>query len=91
MNNLSTRRPACDVKGAATRHAMTKKTQLRAARAQCIARQHYEPGNQSRCLKTVWRCYVEPELGVGYRTFLNYMKTDISDLPARSVALIDHL
>ena len=35
-----------------------------------LMRQHYEPGNQARNLKQVWRCYAHPQMGIGYRTFL---------------------
>lgn len=39
-----------------------------------IARQHYEPGNQSRSLMQVWRRWVNPTMGICYRTFLRYLR-----------------
>lgn len=50
-------------------------THMRARRAREIAAEHYEQGNQSRCLKQVWRHWARPEMGVCYRTFLRYLKT----------------
>lgn len=35
---------------------------------------YYEPGNQARSLKQVWRRFVKPRMGICYRTFLNYKK-----------------
>lgn len=39
-----------------------------------LVRTHYEPGNQSRSLKQVWRRYAVPELGVCYNTFLRLVR-----------------
>ena len=39
-----------------------------------LVRAHYEPGNQSRSLKQVWRRYAVPEMGVCYNTFLRLIK-----------------
>lgn len=50
-------------------------TLCRAQRARQIAAQHYEPGNQARSLKQVWRHYARPEMGICYRTFLRYVRT----------------
>lgn len=45
--------------------------------ALALARQHYERGNQARSLKMVWRRYAFPQLGICYRTFLNYVRGEI--------------
>lgn len=44
----------------------------------CIVLLHYEPGNQSKCYKAIWRKYIEPKYGVCYRTFLNYINAPTS-------------
>lgn len=49
-------------------------TLVRAERARELMRLHYEKGNQARSLKQVWRRYAGPEMGIGYRTFLKYVK-----------------
>lgn len=50
---------------------------LRARSIQQIAARHYEPGNQRKCLKSVWRRYIQPEYGLCYRSFLNYCKVEL--------------
>ncbi len=47
---------------------------LRAKVLQEIAKQHYEPGRQDRCLKWVWRRHIYPAYGICYRTFLRCLK-----------------
>ncbi len=47
-----------------------KSTLTRITRLKSLTRQYYEPGNQSRCYKFVWRRYVYPEFGIHYRTYL---------------------
>lgn len=49
-------------------------TMVRRTEARRLAMAHYEPGNQARSLKYVWRRYAEPQLGIGYRTFLRYIR-----------------
>lgn len=44
-----------------------------------LAAQHYEPGRQDRCLKWVWRWHVRSLYGIGYRTFLRYLKAAEAD------------
>ena len=39
-----------------------------------LMRAHYEPGNQSRSIKYVWRRYALPEMGVCYNTFLRLVR-----------------
>lgn len=50
-----------------------KSTTKRIREVCAITRQHYEAGNQSRCYRAVWRKVIEPQYGICYRTFLNYM------------------
>ncbi len=38
-----------------------------------ITKKRYEPGNQSKCYKAVWRKYIQPEFGICYRTYMNYL------------------
>lgn len=47
---------------------------MRERLARALAERYYERGNQSRSYKYVWRCYALPTLGIGYRTFLRYVK-----------------
>ena len=53
-----------------------KSTLSRVALIKAITEQHYEPGNNRRCYKQVWRHYVFPKYGCCYRTFLNYLGID---------------
>ena len=50
---------------------------LRIQHVQELAAQHYEPGNQSKCYKQVWRHHVYPVYPMSYRTFLNYINEQI--------------
>lgn len=45
-----------------------------------IVRKEYEPGNQSRCYKAIWRRHIWPVYGVCYRTFLEYLGMPPSEL-----------
>lgn len=45
---------------------------LRAKRIQEITAQHYEPENQARCKKQIWKKYIYPEFGMCYETYLKY-------------------
>jgi hypothetical protein len=47
---------------------------------QAIARQYYEPGNQSKSYRQVWRRYVYPVYPCHYVTFMRYMNTPPSQL-----------
>ena len=38
-----------------------------------LTEQHFEPGNQARCYKAVWRRWVNPRFPMCYRTYLNYL------------------
>ncbi len=50
---------------------------IRARNIQQIVASHYEPGNQQKCLKSVWRRYIHPQFGLSYRSFLQYCKVDL--------------
>lgn len=45
----------------------------RAKAIQELTRLHYERGRQDRCLKWVWRKYIEPDYGISYHTYLSYL------------------
>lgn len=45
-----------------------------------ITHKHYEPGNQSKCYKAVWRNYIRKTMGINYRTYLTYINTPIKDI-----------
>lgn len=47
---------------------------IRASRIRELTELHYEPGRQDRCLKWVWRRHVHPQFGIGYRTYLRYIR-----------------
>ena len=34
---------------------------------------YYEPGNNSKCYKAVWKLYIYPIYPMCYRTYLNYL------------------
>lgn len=48
--------------------------QQRAWIIQSITSQHYEPENQAKCKKAVWRKHIYPAYGICYRTYLAYLK-----------------
>ena len=50
-----------------------KNTELRIKHVCELTQRHYEPGNQSRCYKAVWRYYIYPIYPMCYRTYLNYI------------------
>lgn len=56
-----------------TKRKRHKSTMTRVERLKVITAAHYEPGNQARCYKAVWRRWIEPEFGVCYRTYLNLL------------------
>lgn len=39
-----------------------------------IIKKYYEPGNQSKCLRSVWRHHVYPIMPISLRTFQRYCK-----------------
>ncbi len=50
-----------------------KSTLTRAERIKAITAMRYEPGNQAKCYKAVWRHWIEPEFGICYLTYLRYL------------------
>lgn len=61
---------------------LRKSTLLRARMVRRLSEVYYEPGNQSRCHKNVWRNFVYPEYGICYRTYLSYVHA-VDEPPAR--------
>ncbi len=47
---------------------------------QDIVVREYEPGDQKKCYKAVWRRFVFPRYGVCYDTFLSYIGVKPSEL-----------
>ena len=45
---------------------------------QKIDRQYYQPYH-ANCHKMVWKMYIQNQFGIGYRTFLRYLKTEIPE------------
>lgn len=56
-----------------------KNTLRRIDLVRAIVREHYEPGNQSKCYKAIWRRYVDPVYPMSYRTFWGYMNAKPPD------------
>lgn len=51
-------------------HSNTKKR----IEAVCeIAQKYYEPGNQAKCYRVIWRHYIYPIYPMCYRTFMSYL------------------
>lgn len=50
-----------------------KSTLARIRRVREITEAHYEPGNQSRSYRAVWRRWVYPELAICFRTYMEYI------------------
>lgn len=53
-----------------------KSTIVRAEKIKALTALHYEAGNQAKCYRAVWRHWIEPEFGICYRTYLNYLGID---------------
>lgn len=47
---------------------------IRARLIQDITAKYYEPENQSKCYKMVWKTHIFPSFGISYRTYLKYCK-----------------
>lgn len=60
------------------RHYTSTKKRIKAIIA--IVMEEYEPGNQSRCYKAIWRRRIWPVYGVCYKTFLEYLSVPPSEL-----------
>ena len=63
--------------GKKRRYRSTKK-RIRAIVA--IVNEEYQPGDQSRCYKAIWRRRILPEFGVCYKTLLSYLGVLPSEL-----------
>jgi hypothetical protein len=44
---------------------------------QQLAAEYYEQGNQSKCYRQTWIRHTSKTYPMCYRTFLNYIKTDL--------------
>jgi len=51
---------------------------MRIENVQRIVKEHYEPGNQSKCKLQVYRKHVFPIHPMSERTFWSYMRTDVN-------------
>lgn len=45
-----------------------------------IVEEEYQPGDQRKCYKAIWRRRIWPEFGVCYATFLSYIGVPPSEL-----------
>lgn len=45
-----------------------------------IVNREYEPGNQKRCYKAIWRNIIYPRYGICYDTYLSYIGVKPSEL-----------
>lgn len=63
--------------GRKKRYRSTKK-RMKAIRE--IVEAEWQPGDQSRCYKAIWRRRILPEFGVCYNTFLSYLGVSPSEL-----------
>ena len=54
---------------------MHENTKRRIQAVKKLAAKHYEEGNLAKCHKSVWRRFILPVYGIGYRTYLSYLKT----------------
>lgn len=54
---------------------MHESTSQRIKMARELTQKYYEPGNQSKCYKAVWRNHIRRIMGISYRTYLTYINT----------------
>lgn len=54
---------------------MHASTMQRIKMARELTQKYYEPGNQSKCYKAVWRNHIRRIMGISYRTYLTYINT----------------
>lgn len=64
---------------------MAKKKRFRSTKKRmkvilAIVEEEYQPGDQSRCYKAIWRRRIQPQFGVCYKTFLTYLGVQPSEL-----------
>lgn len=57
-----------------------KSTKKRMKDILAIVEAEYQPGDQSRCYKAIWRRRIHPEFGVCYKTLLSYLGVPPSEL-----------
>lgn len=67
-----------------------KSTEARAKIIQAITERYYEPGNNQKCYKAVWKRYINPIYPMSYRTYLNYLNIP-TDPPAPPQQLLPNL
>lgn len=58
-----------------------KSTEARAKIIRSITERYYEPDNNAKCYKAVWKKYINPIYPMSYRTYLNYLNIP-TDPPA---------
>lgn len=46
-----------------------------------IVQEHYEPGNQAKCYKAVWKQHVYPVYPICYQTFITYINARTKPTP----------
>lgn len=56
---------------------MTENTRKKAMLVQQLVEKHYEPGRQDRCLRWVYRHYVNPVYPMSERTFWRYVHVKV--------------
>lgn len=57
-----------------------KSTKKRMKDIIAIVNEEYQPGDQNRCYKAIWRRRIFPEFGVCYKTLLSYLGVSPSEL-----------
>lgn len=68
-----------------------KSTILRAQNIRKLTEKYYEPGNNARCYKAVWRRYIYPLYPMCYRTYLNYLGVPTPAPDPRQLSLLSRL
>ena len=58
-----------------------KSTEARAKLIRALTDRYYEPGNNAKCYKAVWKKYIKPIYPMSYITYLNYLNIP-TDPPA---------
>ena len=47
---------------------------IRAKRIKELTSIYYEPENQAKCYRQVWKQHIYPLYGIGYRSYLSYLR-----------------
>lgn len=50
-----------------------------------LTKLYYEPENQSKCYKQVWRKYIRSQFGICYRAYLRYLKVKTDEQEVKPV------